>query len=599
MVSDCKINDLKLDKINNDLSPLSLKLLAKLGALSRNRELPLKMKEKDYANKEAKLKELELVYKDIKTKKAFKVEMVDSIEYAIEIFHKILDPYYQSIVFITMDMIEQCFDLLKAVLPDTLSKMHPLSERIICIFFNILSLSSKYLTISQSILKHIRLQVKEIIASLTDGITSELLKCGLNDYCRFFIKSLIKNLSERVLITREDNFVKEISEEPKKFIWDQVKSMLSASENTNSSAILYEYVIRLLISQVIMINNPQHIEINSFQSEYNHVLPYKNAALCCLNEIIDTTPSSVLDDTKVDILQSVFIVVTTVPDILNLKIMQHPPVIANKIYDHMLRDEKEFQRSLQTEQGERIFVNILENLVSYSLEAHRIAAAFLHKIMNEKTDLSLPEILYGGMRWDDIYDKSSPDTYYQSKYSLENLSNNEKEIKKCPITQLSKNLVKICYNVEDNANLKNNPRMQKMLSNSFLTYKLLIEVKWKGKNYHMISILSKERPNADFSAQNAVFDQTFENILKVAQKVIDMNNNLEGNFSKIIIESQPQQTNPVTPAQPTPAPNTNANPNNNPRNPRDVRPPGNPPGLPTAPAPNQAFNINPNTYIDD
>ena len=208
MVSDCKINDLKLDKINNDLSPLSLKLLAKLGALSRNRELPLKMKEKDYASKESKLKDLELVYRDIKTNKFFKVEMVDSIEYAIEVFHKILDPYYQSIVLITMDMIEQCFDLLKEVLPETLSKMHPLSERIICIFCNILSLSSKYLTVSQSILKHIRGQVKDIITSLTEGITSELLKCGLNDYCKFFIKSLVKNLSERVLITREDNFVK-------------------------------------------------------------------------------------------------------------------------------------------------------------------------------------------------------------------------------------------------------------------------------------------------------------------------------------------------------------------------------------------------------
>lgn len=39
--------------------------------------------------------------------------MVDSIEYAIEIFYKILDPFYQSTVFITMDMIEQCFGLLK------------------------------------------------------------------------------------------------------------------------------------------------------------------------------------------------------------------------------------------------------------------------------------------------------------------------------------------------------------------------------------------------------------------------------------------------------------------------------------------------------
>lgn len=114
--------------------------------------------------------------------------------------------------------------------------------------------------------------------------------------------------------------------------------MLAVAEKTTFSDSIYEYIIRMLISQIIMIKNPQHIEMNSFQSEYNHVLPFKNAALNCLNEIIDTTSSSVIEETKGDILQAVFIVVTTVPDILNLKIMQHPAVIANKIFQHMLRD---------------------------------------------------------------------------------------------------------------------------------------------------------------------------------------------------------------------------------------------------------------------
>lgn len=39
IVSEHKPNDLKPEKINNDLSSLSLKLLAKLGALSRNRDI--------------------------------------------------------------------------------------------------------------------------------------------------------------------------------------------------------------------------------------------------------------------------------------------------------------------------------------------------------------------------------------------------------------------------------------------------------------------------------------------------------------------------------------------------------------------------------
>jgi hypothetical protein len=46
VVNEYKSNDLKPDKINNDLSSLSLKLLAKLGALSRNRDLVVNMKPK-------------------------------------------------------------------------------------------------------------------------------------------------------------------------------------------------------------------------------------------------------------------------------------------------------------------------------------------------------------------------------------------------------------------------------------------------------------------------------------------------------------------------------------------------------------------------
>ena len=106
-------------------------------------------------------------------------------------------------------------------------------------------------------------------------------------------------------------------------------------------------------------------------------------------------------------------------------------------------------KNLQTEQGERIFANILENLVSYSAEAHKIAKSFLQKIMNE-TELCLPEIFYGGsLKWEDIYDKSAPATCYQSKYSLENLGSNDNNLKKWPLTHLVKNLVKISYNVSE------------------------------------------------------------------------------------------------------------------------------------------------------
>lgn len=102
-------------------------------------------------------------------------------------------------------------------------------------------------------------------------------------------------MSERVLITREDNFIKEISEEPKRFIWELIRNMVGVAEKTTFCDQVYEYVIRMLISQIIMIKNPQHIQINSYQSEYNHVLPFKNAALNCLNEIMDSTSHAVLE----------------------------------------------------------------------------------------------------------------------------------------------------------------------------------------------------------------------------------------------------------------------------------------------------------------
>ena len=32
-----------------------------------------------------------------------------------------------------------------------------------------------------------------------------------------------------------------------------------------------------------MLSNPQQIKLNNYQNDYNHVLPYKNAALSALN----------------------------------------------------------------------------------------------------------------------------------------------------------------------------------------------------------------------------------------------------------------------------------------------------------------------------
>lgn len=114
-----------------------------------------------------------------------------------------------------------------------------------------------------------------------------------------------------------------------------------------------------------MLTNPKQIRLNTYQSHYNHVLPYKNAALGALNELIDRTPEAVLEKTYPDILETVFISVVSVTDILNLKIMKHPRLIARKVYRFMLRDQLKYRANFATEKSQRVFGCILENLVSY------------------------------------------------------------------------------------------------------------------------------------------------------------------------------------------------------------------------------------------
>ena len=81
--------------------------------------------------------------------------------------------------------------------------MHPLAEKILFVFCAILALSSKYLTISPSLLTKIREDVKAEIKRHTEIIKNEIRNTGLTEYSKFYLKALVENLSERVLITRE------------------------------------------------------------------------------------------------------------------------------------------------------------------------------------------------------------------------------------------------------------------------------------------------------------------------------------------------------------------------------------------------------------
>jgi hypothetical protein len=44
-----------------------------------------------------------------------------------------------------------------------------------------------------------------------------------------------------------------------------------------------EFLIRLLVSSVVMLRNPHQIKLNPYQNDYNHILPFKNAALGALS----------------------------------------------------------------------------------------------------------------------------------------------------------------------------------------------------------------------------------------------------------------------------------------------------------------------------
>ncbi len=77
VINEYKSGELKPEKINNDLSSLSLKLLAKLGCLSRNRDLPLQMKERIDEKKIS--EDFLLVYDDFQNNKKFEVSLIPSI----------------------------------------------------------------------------------------------------------------------------------------------------------------------------------------------------------------------------------------------------------------------------------------------------------------------------------------------------------------------------------------------------------------------------------------------------------------------------------------------------------------------------------------
>lgn len=199
IVSECKINELKSEKIPQDLSSLALKLLAKLGALPRTHQQELNIQPKEAISSNSDV--IQLAFHELKTEKKMKLSVVTAVEYSIELCEKLLDQSYQAHIF-SIELLETSFDLLREALPLVLEQMHVLSEKLIVLFASLLSLHSKYVTISPNLLVRIREGVKEDLKKYSDTVGNELAIYGLTEYSRFFLKCLLKGLSEKVLITR-------------------------------------------------------------------------------------------------------------------------------------------------------------------------------------------------------------------------------------------------------------------------------------------------------------------------------------------------------------------------------------------------------------
>lgn len=372
--------------------------------------------------------------------------------------------------------------------------------------------------------------------------------------------------------------------------------IVDETKGANAHNDTVHFLMKLLVSSTVMLKNPHQIKLNQYQNDYNHILPYKNAALGALNELIDKASPQIIEETYPDILEAVFISVTAIPDILNLKIMKHPRAIARKIYKYILRDEQLYLENFRTAKSERVFNCILENLVNYSVEAHEIAAEFLHMLMNE-TSLNLHELLYGNTKWEEICDGTGQGKT-QAKLALSDFSNwkeREKEFKKdrtFPVVNLVRTLLRVAHNVNEDS-LKNNTNMLKMLHNCFATFEILISIKTKdkGKTYQAFQMLAIPKEETEDAIG---LNETFKKIISVAQQVISINDKIYENFTKIIIEQQPA---PNVAMQAAGA-RVNNIPNAGSQLPR-AREPG--PTGQAAPAPpnNQSFNINTNTFIDD
>ena len=80
--------------------------------------------------------------------------------------------------------------------------------------------------------------------------------------------------------------------------------------------------------------------------------------------MLDMAPERVLYDQALQIIEGIFVSTATIPYILNLKVLQYPGQIAEKLFGMLLKNHAFMGPQLET--SNEIFVRVLDNLLGSS-----------------------------------------------------------------------------------------------------------------------------------------------------------------------------------------------------------------------------------------
>ena len=73
-------------------------------------------------------------------------------------------------------------------------------------------------------------------------------------------------------------------------------------------------------------------------SKHTYNLPMKQASLAIILELIDKAPEKVIYSSCLSLIETVFMVASSISDLLNLKISEYPRLIADRLFKRMVKE---------------------------------------------------------------------------------------------------------------------------------------------------------------------------------------------------------------------------------------------------------------------